>query len=229
MFFIRKKSILDDKEKRVREEAHQQWKNAIQIAESYLNSQEYTRQDRIILLKYIMDVVKRDMQAEYIVDLFYRTIANRINQPFFPCRFYDENGNECSLLSDELHARRISLKDDCVLSFPWSSSRMKDNVLHILKNEFKYFANNHWSYYYDGIDVCAVYNGFHSLASGIYKKEGYIEAKVIDIKPLYKHVRTDGVYFYNAHTGEVIEPVQDFRIAILFEISKMKYKLELEP
>lgn len=238
MFFKARKKA-KDKEEQARQEQRdkelkdaenrQQFNNAIEIAKHYINSKEYSKEEKINLLKYIADVVKRDMQSGYIVDLFYHSNPNLYVHPFFPFGYHDEEGNYNELIPDEPKFKRISLKDNVVFTFPWDSKRMKNSLLNILKNKFTYFHYNHWAYYYEGLDVCEVYNGNHSIASGIYKSEGYIEAKVVDIKPLFYHIKTDGVNFFNIHTGNAVEDILDFRVAILFQVSKMIYDLEVEP
>lgn len=65
----------------------------------------------------------------------------------------------------------------------------------------------------------------HSIASGIMCYKGKIKAKKIDITPLYDHVYTNGVYWYNTHTNNILTTLTDFRIGILYEISKIKNNL----
>ena len=86
-------------------------------------------------------------------------------------------------------------------------------------------------YYYKELNICQVMNGNHSIAAGIYTEKGTVLAKIVDMKPLFENLKTDGAYYYSIHNNTIIEEVQDFRIAVIFEIAKMKYKLEneLEP
>ena len=90
---------------------------------------------------------------------------------------------------------------------------------------------NHIVYYYKELNICQVMNGNHSIAAGIYTEKGTVLAKIVDMKPLFENLKTDGAYYYSIHNNTIIEEVQDFRIAVIFEIAKMKYKLEneLEP
>ena len=101
----------------------------------------------------------------------------------------------------------------------------------IIKNGFKNYPINHIVYYYKELNICQVMNGNHSIAAGIYTEKGTVLAKIVDMKPLFENLKTDGAYYYSIHNNTIIEKVQDFRIAVIFEIAKMKYKLEneLEP
>lgn len=67
----------------------------------------------------------------------------------------------------------------------------------------------------------------HSILSeSIYKKD------ITDLKdsyiPLVTPLKTDGQNWINQRTGEIIKPVLDFRIAVMFEVEKMKIELQQE-
>ena len=42
---------------------------------------------------------------------------------------------------------------------------------------------------------------------------------------LYDNCYTDGLKWYNLHTNEVIDTVEDFRLAAIFELAKKRYML----
>ena len=67
----------------------------------------------------------------------------------------------------------------------------------------------------------------HSILSeSIYKKD------ITDLKDSYipsvTPLKTDGQNWINQRTGEIIKPVLDFRIAVMFEVEKMKFELQHE-
>lgn len=67
----------------------------------------------------------------------------------------------------------------------------------------------------------------HSILSeSIYKKD------ITDLKDSYipsiTPLKTDGQNWINQQTGEIIKPVLDFRIAVMFEVEKMKFELQHE-
>lgn len=174
----------------------------------------------------MIDIIKRDIQSEYIADLFYHDEAKTMRMPMFPEIYYDKDGKEHELKFSE--NQEISLKEKCVITFPWERKRMSDNIINIVKNGFKNYPINHDVYYYKELNICQVLNGNHSIATGIYTQKGTVLAKVIDMKPLFENIETDGEYFYNIYNGVRIREVQDFRVAVIFEIAKMKDKLENE-
>lgn len=61
--------------------------------------------------------------------------------------------------------------------------------------------------------------------AGRYYKKGKILSDEADTALLYPHINTDGVYWYNAHTNQIIDSVSDFRLAAVFLVAKMKNEL----
>lgn len=221
LFKYKKNTVADIENKK-----RNQFEKAIQTAELYLSCNEYSIEEKKTILTYMMDVIKRDIQSEYIADLFYHDEAKTMRMPMFPEIYYDKDGKEHELKFSE--NQEISLKEKCVITFPWERKRMSDNIINIVKNGFKNYPINHDVYYYKELNICQVLNGNHSIATGIYTQKGTVLAKVIDMKPLFENIETDGEYFYNIYNGVRIREVQDFRVAVIFEIAKMKDKLENE-
>ncbi|WP_423055302.1 DUF6710 family protein [Zhaonella formicivorans] len=84
------------------------------------------------------------------------------------------------------------------------------------------------AYYFSYVDICYVCNGNHSVASGIVYKKGHIEAKVYDITRLFEHVYTDGLYWYNSHNNDILDDLFDFRVGVIYEVSKLKYGVKAD-
>ena len=224
LFKYKKNTVADIENKK-----RNQFEKAIHTAELYLSCNEYSIEEKKTILTYMMDVIKRDIQSEYIADLFYNDESKRISLEFVPTLYFDKDGIKHYLEFSE--CQEVSLKDNYVITFPWNCGRMGDNILNIIKNGFKNYPINHIVYYYKELNICQVMNGNHSIAAGIYTEKGTVLAKIVDMKPLFENLKTDGAYYYIIHNNTIIEKVQDFRIAVIFEIAKMKYKLEneLEP
>ena len=224
LFKYKKNTVADIENKK-----RNQFEKAIHTAELYLSCNEYSIEEKKTILTYMMDVIKRDIQSEYIADLFYNDESKRISLEFVPTLYFDKDGIKHYLEFSE--CQEVSLKDNYVITFPLNCGRMGDNILNIIKNGFKNYPINHIVYYYKELNICQVMNGNHSIAAGIYTEKGTVLAKIVDMKPLFENLKTDGAYYYSIHNNTIIEKVQDFRIAVIFEIAKMKYKLEneLEP
>lgn len=112
-----------------------------------------------------------------------------------------------------------------VLVCAWSEERFINALLKIGKNvgnKFEYKKINHMATYIYPLGLAIVYNGNHSILSGILKGEGVIQAnQTYDLEPTYDYMYFDGVYFRNKDNDEVIYKVRRFEIGILYEIGRL--------
>lgn len=205
--------------------AHE-FRYAMEFARQVLK-EESKQEDKIIILDFMLDVIREDLKTDLLTTIFYskENFESRIKFPF-PFYYYDEFGNEFELFPEEERLVRVDLAKDCVLVLPWNRKRMRDSIKNIFANEFKFDESNHKAYYFSHVDICYVYNGNHSIASGIVYKKGYIQAKECDLSKLFDHVHTDGLYWYNSHNNQRLDDLFDFRIGIIYEIAKLKYQIE---
>ena len=186
---------------------------------------EKSDKDKVIVLDFMLKAIREDLKTDLLTYIFYSEeyFAGRLDYPF-PLYYSDEQGNELSLKEEE--AIEIDLAQDCVLTLPWNRSRLRNQIKNLFNNDFVYDSNNHWAYYFPYLRLCYVYNGKHSVASGIVYKKGRIEAKQYDITELFPHIHTDGQSWYNSHTREKKGDLADFRLGIIYEIAKTKHQLE---
>jgi len=199
---------------------------AMEFAQETLE-EESKKENKILILNYMLDVIREDLKSDLLSQIFYceKYSSKKINFPF-PYNFYNKEGEELNF-SPEEEKIKVDLAENCVLVLPWHRKRMRDNIKNIYRNEFMFDKQNHLAYFFTHIDICYVYNGNHSIASGIVFKRGCIEAKKYDVSKLFKHVYTDGSSWYNSHNDKKIAKLFDFRIGIIYEISKLKYELEI--
>lgn len=67
-----------------------------------------------------------------------------------------------------------------------------------------------------------VNGGNHSITAGILRSEGSIKPSyVFDLSEKIKQVKTDGINFISVETNKVICPVQNQRVAAVWEIGRM--------
>lgn len=222
------KKILKQKENSQRNNMYgkNEFKNTMDFVNETLEK-EYNLNDQVTILDYILRVVKEDLKTDLLTTILYseKYFKKRMNY-IFPINYYDENGRRFSLCVDESREQDVDLKNDCVLVLPWNRDRLRGTVKNISKNNFRYDALNHMCYYFTHVDIYHAYNGTHSISSGIVYRKGTIKAQVCDIGKLFPHVYTDGIKWYNYHDNTELADVFDFRIAIIYEISKEKYKIQ---
>lgn len=201
--------------------------HTIQLAEIWLE-EEKNAEDKIVLLDYLLTVIREDLQSDVLTTIIYSKehFDKELPALMFPYQYFDKNRNEHKVGESEFPVKEVNLATDCVLVMPWDRSRFK-NTIKELKNRSFHQSGNHLARYYSHIDVCYVYNGLHSTGAAIGHKKGKLKAYLVDVSKLFDHLHTDGEYWYNSHTNEAYKmKVFDFRFAILYELAKMKYRLE---
>jgi hypothetical protein len=202
----------------------QEFKHAMSFVNGFLEV-EKNIQNKLITLDFILKVVKEDLKTDLLSYIFYSKtdFSRQLTYPF-PLHYSDRQGVSHSLKQKE--AIDVDLAHDCVLVLPWRRDRLYKQITNLFHNNFSYDSRNHKAYYYPYVSLCYVYNGNHSIASGVVHKKGSIKAERYDITELFPHIYTDGQSWYNTHTNEKAGDVTDFRISIIYEIAKAKHQLE---
>lgn len=230
MFFnILKRKNIKENNIEIKSNVSYGFNNALDFARNIIKDEN--REEKVELLNYILNTVKKDLQYSLLTELIYKKPHEPINLSrtiIFPSDVYDENGERVSIISYE--DIEISILDDTIILVPWNIKSKSNGIKYLSKNDFKFFPCNHMGIYYNGLDLTYVYNGIHSISSSIVlNKKGKIKIKEVhNINKLYKHMYTDGLNWYSTHTKNKICEVLDFRIAIIYEVSKLKYSIEQE-
>lgn len=119
----------------------------------------------------------------------------------------------------------IDLSRDAVLVCAWDQERLVDALLNIgedVGNSFKYDEINHRTIYIYPIGLTIVYNGNHSILTGILKGEGTIKTnQTYDFASTYEYVYFDGIYFRNKKDNKVLYKVKRFELGALYEIGRI--------
>lgn len=205
--------------------SEQQFMYTMEIAHSWLEKCEWP--ESTMILDYMMNVIREDFKSSVMITIFYRKehFKDYDRMIFFPENYFNENGEELKIHnSANEETININLKDTCVITVPWSRDRMKRAIEELNVQDFIFHSTNHYSTYYTPIEVCYIESGGHSIAAGIGYKKGEIISKKVDVSKAFPHLFSDGAYWYNTHTKKRLNPVYDFRVALLFELAKLKDK-----
>lgn len=182
---------------------------------------EFNSSCRPLILEYIINTLLDYICAESI----FKPLCNLNSFPIpFFSNFYNENGNTLSF-SDSSKKVNVNLSSTKIYLHPWNNDRTSESLLNISENDFVYNKNNHFAIYYPYINLCYVTCGNHSINAGRYFRKGSIVADEFNLTACFPHIKTDGCYWFNAHTNEPLIPVDDYRFAAIFTIAKMKYEL----
>lgn len=181
-------------------------------------------EDKINMLDFIMGVVRKDIQYDLMSKFLYSNMEGIYIDSPFPLSLTSKNINEPDKIILVNENKEVDLSKDTIILLPWERTRFLDTVKYVYKDKFRYIKDNHKAHYYSDIDLCYVHSGNHSITTGIIKGKGIIKAEEYDIKNMFSILTTDGLNWYlngEKHTIEVF----DFRVAILYEIAKIKYSL----
>ncbi|MEZ0536010.1 DUF6710 family protein [Caldicellulosiruptoraceae bacterium PP1] len=217
-----KQNIITDSKELYKLNAEREFSYAIEFVNNAIEG-ETKIEDKIKMIDFIMDLIKEDIKTDLLTKIIYNPEANITRYFPFPMCYYDKNNNAYRLHEGE--EIEIDLSNECVITYPYNREKYVKNIRTISKEPFIYKNNNHTAYYFSQVNICYIANGYHSIASGIMCNKGKIKAKKIDITPLYDYVYTNGVYWYNTHTNNILTTLTDFRIGILYEIAKIKNNL----
>lgn len=129
----------------------------------------------------------------------------------------------------------ISNARNPILTKIWKASSIVDTIKNIgngmmnkhfynngveKENVFKFDKINHMAQYFYPLGITYVYNGNHSIFSGMNKGEGNIKVNTLfDVSYLYKYFYFDGTYLNNRKTQEKHKIY--FEIGVLFEIGRL--------
>lgn len=178
--------------------------------------------EKLLLLDYLIDVLLEDICSSGVV----KPLISRHASPFincFPTYCFDKNGSAINIRTEE--KIEVDLSKTRIYVCPWNKLRIPDNLFNLMKKPFTYDKNNHFSDFYSDINLCHVYNGNHSIHIGNYLKEGKITSEICHTELLYPNCRTDGLFWYDVHSGQKIMNVDDFRLAAVYSLAKMRYYL----
>lgn len=185
-----------------------------------------SKEEKILLLDYLINTILEDICISRIAKFLYHDESPTDMNNFIPCYFIDETGNEISIYTNE--NIEVDLSKTITYTCAWNKTRLHDSLLNLYRNSFKYHEYNHFSYFFTDINFCYVYNGNHSIQAGLYYKKGVIISRVCKTELLYPHCKTDGLFWYNSHTGEKLMPVIDFRFAAVFSIAQIRNRIMSE-
>lgn len=125
----------------------------------------------------------------------------------------------------------ISLKDNLVIPVAWEMSRFVNNITGIgtdCGNPFEFQKSNHGSTLFLPIGVTIVYNGNHSILTGIIKGEGIIHpTEMVDLAPLYEKVKFDGTHYRDIESNKAIQEVKNFELGAIYEIGRLFIKNDI--
>ena len=101
--------------------------------------------------------------------------------------------------------------------------KLKKAIVQVSQNGFHQELSYYTGTFYPEINLVVVENGRHHLSAAAVKNSGSAKLQVCDLKKAFPLLHTDGAYWYINDTTPW--PVYDYRIAVLYELARIKYDL----
>lgn len=218
--FLKKKSTPNIEDEKRFDYQHS-YERLIKLVNRYLDT--YSQDDAVYILDYLISSILDDICTSVIVEPLITIPSGILPQPF-PDHYFDENNKRHEIYTGNI--RNVDLSKSYIYVRPWNTEKTMNNLIKLMKKDFEYKDDNHFSFYFSDIDLCYVHNGNHSINAGRYLKKGEILSDELDLTLLYPHYNTDGAFWYNSHTGEKTEKVSDFRFAAVFTMASIRYDLK---
>lgn len=224
------KNILKNKITKPKKEYNDIYKfkfdNAISWAKDIIESED--KENAVIMLDYMMETIRNDLKYSFLTEIIYspRFETLDITRKTFIPEFYEDKNGKVVNVTNKID-KKINLKNDTIIAVPYRRGKKMNAIIYLKNNIFKYMEDNHMGKYYEVVNITYIYNGIHSISSGIeLDKDSDITVKeVINVSELFPHIYTDGIEWINSHSKKPVYKVVDFRIAILFELARLKHNI----
>lgn len=128
----------------------------------------------------------------------------------------------------------VHLNRDTLLPCPWHRERYKNNLAHIgaAKGADRWHEDvgNHAVEIWLPWGLVFVRGGNHSIAAGIVAGEGVVIPKsIVDMGSLLDSVDCDGLTYRAKGDGRILDTVENFRVAAVFEIGRLMREHAIMP
>jgi len=125
----------------------------------------------------------------------------------------------------------IFLGYDSVIAHPWNINRFMNALTKIaMNNDWQQQKDNHDIVLFMPYGITFVENGNHSITKGILNNIGNIKTAVIyNVGSIHDEIYTDGVYYYRRRDDSIYAIVENFNLAVVFEIGSLIYSNRHNP
>ena len=121
--------------------------------------------------------------------------------------------------------QNLSLSGFNVVSDTYDCQKLVSAIRHIKSTGFRQISN-YTGIYYQEINLAVVENGRHHLSVAMLYDGGSAKLQICSLKKAFGYLTTDGAFWYGAD-GNPIYQVPDYRLAVLFELARIREKFML--
>lgn len=207
-------------------------KNLIQKWKHRFNTKQLDRQKRqcfdktISTVQQLLDMVNSDIERaeilDYAVNVIGRELAYSVAAELL---HFGTTPEEREFYIPPESAKRIanencSLSGVNIISDTYDLDKLRKAVPQVYLNGFHQELSNYTGTYYPEINLVVVENGRHHLSAAAVKNIGSAKLNIYSLKPAFPRMKTDGAYWYTDDVAPL--PVYDYRVAVLYELARIK-------
>lgn len=173
------------------------------------------KKESIVLYDYLQDVLRQQFKYD-LMTLFCQKNHEFIRETnFFP------------FMADYPFGELIQVNTltDCLVSIPSEMKKLKSVYTDLKQGEAALKDYQPSLIWLEPFKIGFTDSAVHRLTVYQFGRERQFKAVVRDLSPLFSRVKTNGTHWQDLQTGKNIEPVFDYRLALIFEIEKRKRKL----
>ncbi len=169
--------------------------------------------DKATVLDYAINVIGRDLSYSVAARMLYHGKTPGNSDFTIPAPLSAYHGH-----------RNYSLSGINVISDTYDSDKLSKAISQVFLQGFRQI-NNYTGTYYPDINLVVVENGRHHLSAAAVKNSGSAKLQICDLKEAFSVLKTDGAYWYS--DGSSPDQVFDYRVAVLYELARLKNGLML--
>lgn len=170
--------------------------------------------DKVNILDYAIDVIGRDLAYSVAAHMLYHEEPLEVNFADFP-----------PIELESTQADDRCLKKANIISTTYSIEKLHKSIPDVYQYDFHQECSNYTATYYPEINLAVVSSGMHHLSSAYVANLGSAEVQVCSLKSAFPYITTDGYSW--KENGVDLNFNIDCRIAILYELARMKDALNL--
>lgn len=213
-----------------------QFKEVLFFISCAAESEKNNKEDRLLFLQFMIDALKADVRSTYNLNFLMENIGELSNlklsyyyndfPKIIPTKYFKKGKVYDAHKETKVY---VDLSTTTVWAYTRNAKSIIDCLRFLKHNKLDLPESSYTAHYYDYIDIFTdMTNYTHSCAVANYYKKGIVEAQLIKTTELFPFISTDGIRWYCTENDQTISKVEDFRIALIYEIAKLKYKYEKE-
>lgn len=175
------------------------------------------RRARIELLDFLIEAVKEDLGSSAAAEVIYTPLGKKTRDWRQALYFARRAGAACA------ETVRISSAGNKVIISPYDQDKVFFAIRSILDYGFRADYGTYDGAFYPELKLIAVSNGLHhAWVAAQLRQEGEYKVDVYKLEDMFPTIYTDGEFWYNRERPDLKEPVLDVRMAILYELARMR-------